>query len=188
MPVVTLGRRLWNWRWCPQGNWFEFFVLFIIMMICIILSILFECVIMRPCYGVNVCISPKFICWNPTPNVMMVLEGRDFGRWLSHESGALMNGISALIRRELRTSLVAQCLRIHLPMQGTWVRSLVQEDPTCHGATKPVHHNYWACALEPSSHNYWAHAPQLLIPCAATMEACAPRSCAPQERGSPRCN
>ena len=40
------------------------------------------------------------------------------------------------------TSLVVQWLRICLPMQGTWVRSLVQEDPPCHGATKPVHHNY----------------------------------------------
>ena len=39
-------------------------------------------------------------------------------------------------------SLVAQWLRIHLPMQGTRVRSLVREDPTCHGATKSVHHNY----------------------------------------------
>ena len=43
------------------------------------------------------------------------------------------------------TSLVVQWLRICLPMQGTWVRSLVWEDPTCHGATKPMHHNYWAC-------------------------------------------
>ena len=40
------------------------------------------------------------------------------------------------------TSLVAQWLRIHLPMQGTRVRSLIQEDPTCHGAAKPVRHNY----------------------------------------------
>ena len=40
------------------------------------------------------------------------------------------------------TSLVAQWLRIHLPMQGTQVRSLVWEDPTCHEATKPVHHKY----------------------------------------------
>ena len=39
-------------------------------------------------------------------------------------------------------SLVAQWLRICVPMQGTWVRSLVWEDPTCRGATKPVHHNY----------------------------------------------
>ena len=42
-------------------------------------------------------------------------------------------------------SLVAQWLRIRLPMQGTQVRALVWEDPTCRGATKPMHHNYWAC-------------------------------------------
>ena len=28
-----------------------------------------------------------------------------------------------------RASLVSQWLRIHLPMQGTWIRALVQEDP-----------------------------------------------------------
>ena len=39
-------------------------------------------------------------------------------------------------------SLVAQWLRIRLPMQGTRVRALVREDPTCRRATKPVHHNY----------------------------------------------
>ena len=36
--------------------------------------------------------------------------------------------------------LVAQWWRIHLPMQGTWVRFLVWKDPTCHGAIKPVCH------------------------------------------------
>ena len=39
-------------------------------------------------------------------------------------------------------SLVAQWLRICLPMQGTRVRALVWEDPTCHGATRPVSHSY----------------------------------------------
>ena len=58
--------------------------------------------------------------------------------------------------------MVVQWLRIRLPMQGTQVHALVWEDPTCRGKTKPVRHNYWACALEPSSHNYWAHVPQLL--------------------------
>ena len=48
------------------------------------------------------------------------------------------------------TSLVAQWLRIHLPMQGTRVQSLVWEDPTCCGAAKPVSHN-----TEPTCHNYW---------------------------------
>ena len=40
------------------------------------------------------------------------------------------------------TSLLVQRLRICLPMQGTWVRSLIQEDPLCHGAAKPMRHNY----------------------------------------------
>ena len=40
------------------------------------------------------------------------------------------------------TSLVARWLRIGLPMQGTQVRALVWEDPTCRGATKTVCHNY----------------------------------------------
>ena len=39
-------------------------------------------------------------------------------------------------------SLVAQWLRICLLMQGTRVRALVWEDPTCHGATRPVSHKY----------------------------------------------
>ena len=39
-------------------------------------------------------------------------------------------------------SLVAQWLRICLPMQGTQVRALVWEDLTCRGATRPVSHNY----------------------------------------------
>ena len=42
----------------------------------------------------------------------------------------------------LRTSLVAQWLRVCLPMQGSQVGSLVQEDPICHRASKPVHHDY----------------------------------------------
>ena len=46
------------------------------------------------------------------------------------------------IKNRVRTSLVAQWLRIRLPMQGTQVRSLVREDPTCSGATKPVRRNY----------------------------------------------
>ena len=39
------------------------------------------------------------------------------------------------------TSVVVQWLRICLPMQGTWVPALVQEDPTCRRATKPMCHN-----------------------------------------------
>ena len=72
-------------------------------------------------------------------------------------------------------------LRIRLPTQGPWVRSLVGEDPTCRGATKPVHHNYWACALEPASHSYWAYTSQLLSLHTTAIEACMPRAHAPQQ-------
>ena len=64
----------------------------------------------------------------------------------------------------IRTSLVAQWLRICLPMQGTQVWSLVLEDPTCRGATKPVCHNYWACM------------PQLLKPMCLEPVLCKERS------------
>ena len=44
--------------------------------------------------------------------------------------------------KDPRASLVAQWLRICLPMQGTRVRALVWEDPACRGANGPVSHNY----------------------------------------------
>ena len=40
------------------------------------------------------------------------------------------------------TSLVVQWLSICLPMQGTWVQSLVWEGAICPGATKLLCHNY----------------------------------------------
>ena len=97
----------------------------------------------------------------------------------------------AIIKKSTNgTSLVAQWLRIHLPMQGTWVRVLVQEDPMCHRVAKPVCHNYWACALEQ----------QLLSLGATTTEACSvtreatsvrsrtPRACPPHWSGAPTCH
>ena len=73
--------------------------------------------------------------------------------------------ITKIRTKEVGTSLVAQCLWIHLPTQGTQVQALVREDPTCCGATKPVCHNYWACEpqllkparLEPVLHNKRSH-------------------------------
>ena len=85
---------------------------------------------------------------------------------LNFFQGTLTGSISLLkVKHISRTSLVAQWLRICLPMQGTWVRALVQEDPTCHGATKPVPHNCWACVpqllkpthLEPMLRNKRSH-------------------------------
>ena len=73
--------------------------------------------------------------------------------------------LSQLSKEFEGTPLVVQWLGICLPMQGTRVRSLVQEDPTCRRAAKPVHHNYWACVpevlkpghLEPVLHNKRSH-------------------------------
>ena len=52
-----------------------------------------------------------------------------------------------------RTSLVVQWLRIRLPMQGTWVRSLIRGYPTCYEATsKPMSHNEPGLCDENSHH------------------------------------
>ena len=53
-----------------------------------------------------------------------------------------INSLTFVQKKSIRASLVAQWLRIRLPMQETRVRALVREDPTCCGATKPVRHNY----------------------------------------------
>ena len=50
--------------------------------------------------------------------------------------------IVPLLKIICKASLVAQWLRICLLMQGTRVRALVWEDPTCRGATGPMRHNY----------------------------------------------
>ena len=75
-------------------------------------------------------------------------------------------------------SLMAQWWRICLSIQETWVQSLIQEDPRCSGANKPVHHSYWACTLETGNHNYWAHMPQLL-------KSMCPRASALQQKKLP---
>ena len=64
-------------------------------------------------------------------------------------------------------------------MQGTWVRALVQEDPTCRRATKPMRHSYW------SLHSR-AREPQLLSSRATTTEARKPRAHAPQQEKPPQ--
>ena len=48
-------------------------------------------------------------------------------------------------------------IRIRLPVQGTRVQLLVREDPTCHGASKPVHQDSWAWVPEPGTHSEKNH-------------------------------
>ena len=73
-----------------------------------------------------------------------------------------LTDIIFFLKNSSGASQVAQWLRIRLPMQGTGVWALAQEDPTCRGAAKPMCHNCWACTLEHVSDNYWARVPQLL--------------------------
>ena len=80
---------------------------------------------------------------------------------------------------ECGTSLGAQWMGVQLPVQGTQVWFLVWEDATCRGATKPVHHNYWACTPESGSCNYWA---RVLQPLAHTHQSCTPRLLSPHSR------
>ena len=47
-----------------------------------------------------------------------------------------------MLIKKLGASLVAQWLRICPAMKGTPVQFLVQEDPTCLGAMKPICYNY----------------------------------------------
>ena len=59
----------------------------------------------------------------------------------------LMSPLSGMMFIHLKntkfgTSLVVQWLTVCLPTQGTWVQSLVQEDPTCFSVTKPVRRDY----------------------------------------------
>ena len=55
-------------------------------------------------------------------------------------------------KRNIGASRVAQWWRIPLPMQETWVPSLIHEDHKCHVAARPLTcHSCWACALESGS-------------------------------------
>ena len=65
--------------------------------------------------------------------------------------------------KESRTFLVAQWVRIRLPMQVIRVQFLAQEDSTRLGAAKSMCHNYSGLhTLGPVSHNQWAAMPELL--------------------------
>ena len=52
------------------------------------------------------------------------------------------------LRSDGRTSLGVQCVGVCLPVWGTRVQSLVQEDPTYCGAAKPLHHDCGARVLQ----------------------------------------
>ena len=102
--------------------------------------------------------------WQPAPGFFLD-NSMDRGAWQVHEvtksqtrlsdwhfdfhRGQTYSSRKQLFKDTHRTPLVVQWLRIHLPMQGTWIWSLIQKYSTCCRAAKPMHHNSWAQALEP---------------------------------------
>ena len=117
-----------------------------------------------------------WFCLSGKSESLVDFLGKTNIRYRLYVESRKMVHMNLFTKQKLRASLVAQRLRICLLMQGTRVRALVWEDPTCCGATRPVRHNYWACPLEPASHNYWAHVPQLLKPGHLELVLCNKRS------------
>ena len=106
----------------------------------------------------------RFRTWKKT-SFSLANEGRNFhlkgkptGWWLSDKESA------------------CQCRRHGF--DPTWVWSMIWEDTTCLGATKPLHRNHWASALEPRNHNCWAYVLQRPKPK-------QPRACVLQQEKPP---
>lgn len=105
-PVTLTPMRTWSVIpsiQAPWSTWFQqtFFPPYFTNTICLaLLSVM------------DWCLCPlKIQYWNPNPQcigeilVPMILGGGTFGRWLGHGGGALLNGISALIKRSPESSL-----------------------------------------------------------------------------------
>ena len=90
-------------------------------------------------YLENVCIEP--VSFNFLSNIFYLMGKDMFHIWLTYNLSIFL-----LSWKRYWASLVAQWLRVCLPMQGTRVRALVWEDPTCRGAAGLVSRNYWAWA------------------------------------------
>ena len=106
----------------------------------------------------------KWLCGSPSflPSTKALSEGHVKNRNLGFPGGSVAE--------------------IHLPRQETLVQSLIPEDPTCFGETKPH-------AAQLLSLGSRARESQLLSPCVATTEAHVPSSrCSPaREATAVRC-
>ena len=94
--------------------------------------------------------QPGSACLWPTPTKWRLLIDSDF----------IWKGIRPHFKTVYGDFSGGQWIRIFLPMQGTQVRSLIQEDPPCQGTSKPVCHNYWAqvptaCVLQQEKSLQW---------------------------------
>ena len=73
-----------------------------------------------------------------SPQGYLPVTAHGGGRTRKSGSERCPAGNGSVLNAARRTSLMVQWLRFHLPAQGTQVQSLVQEDPTCCGATRPL--------------------------------------------------
>ena len=101
----------------------------------------------------------KSLYFQRTPSKKAKDSSQNGRKYLNHVtdegfvSRKTMYSYNSIIKRQVsqfkneqrRASLVAQWLRICLPVLETRVPFLIQEDPTCCRGAKPVHHSNWAC-------------------------------------------
>ena len=116
------------------------------------LSLLVKCHLMKEFCGQKKKKKKSFgNCWPSLSSLILKMvkqrhrEGKSPSKISCHlATGSALSPRSSLVLLEDggRASLVAQWLRICLLMQGTRVRALVWEDPTCHGAAGPMSHSY----------------------------------------------
>ena len=78
--------------------------------------------------GLNVCVHPDSNAKILIPSVML-FGGGNFGRWWSHEGGALINDISNLIKRISENSLYPPSTEVIRSRQSSTWKSL-QQNPT----------------------------------------------------------
>ena len=65
------------------------------------------------------------------------------GKKTAHQNSIInKNILKKKKKKKLQTFLMVQWLRMDLAMKGSQGQSLVQENPTCCRAAKPVGHNY----------------------------------------------
>ena len=86
--------------------------------------------------------------------------------------GAMSKEQKRSIRMTNHILLVVQWLRIHLPMQRTWVQSLVWEDSTCCRPTKPMYLGFRSLlkAVYPGAHSPQRETTTTRSPCITTGE------------------
>ena len=101
-----------------------------------------------------------------------------------HKTTPLCDAGRVCLKVDGQASLVIQWLRICLLMQGTPIRSLIQEDPTCCRTTMPMCHNHWAHALEPGSCSHWTCVSQQRS--STPQSSCSATQEPPQEAHAPQ--